>query len=98
MAIAMKLGGYSAAQADELRRTMGHIRKVEKPHRVLEQLRARMVERGVEEDVAVEIAEDLKSFANYGFPESHAWSFALSASATGYRKAHSLARVGGGFH
>ncbi|MFL5557761.1 MAG: error-prone DNA polymerase, partial [Gemmatimonadaceae bacterium] len=88
MAIAMKLGGYSAAQADELRRTMGHIRKVEKLHRVLEQLRQRMVERGVEEDVAVKIAEDLKSFANYGFPESHAWSFALIAYATGYLKAH----------
>ncbi|MFL5524045.1 MAG: DNA polymerase III subunit alpha, partial [Gemmatimonadaceae bacterium] len=66
MAIAMKLGGYSAAQADELRRTMGHIRKVEKLHRVLEQLRSRMVERGVKEDVAAQIAEDLKSFANYG--------------------------------
>ncbi|HMI49483.1 MAG TPA: DNA polymerase III subunit alpha, partial [Gemmatimonadaceae bacterium] len=88
MAIAMKLGGYSAAQADELRRTMGHIRKVEKLHRVLEQLRARMVERGVTEDVAARIAEDLKSFANYGFPESHAWSFALIAYATGYLKAH----------
>jgi error-prone DNA polymerase len=88
MAIAMKLGGYSAAQADELRRTMGHIRKVEKLHRVLEQLRARMVERGVEEPVAARIAEDLKSFANYGFPESHAWSFALIAYATGYLKAH----------
>jgi len=67
---------------------MGHIRKVEKLHRVLEQLRARMVERGVEEHVAVKIAEDLKSFANYGFPESHAWSFALIAYATGYLKAH----------
>lgn len=88
MAIAMKLGGYSAAQADELRRTMGHIRKVEKLHSVLEQLRSRMVERGVEEDVAAQIAEDLKSFANYGFPESHAWSFALIAYATGYLKAH----------
>ena len=91
MAIAMKLGGYSAAQADELRRTMGHIRKVEKLHRVLEQLRSRMVERGVKEDVAAQIAEDLKSFANYGFPESHAWSFALIAYATGYLKAHSTA-------
>ena len=88
MAIAMKLGGYSAAQADELRRTMGHIRKVEKLHRVLEQLRSRMVERGVSEDIAAQIAEDLKSFANYGFPESHAWSFALIAYATGYLKAH----------
>jgi error-prone DNA polymerase len=88
MAIAMKLGGYSAAQADELRRTMGHIRKVERLHRVLEQLRSRMVERGVKEDIAARIAEDLKSFANYGFPESHAWSFALIAYATGYLKAH----------
>src|SRR5687767_207066 len=88
MAIAMKLGGYSAAQADELRRTMGHIRKVERLHRVLEQLRARMIERGVDESVATQIAEDLKSFANYGFPESHAWSFALIAYATGYLKAH----------
>ncbi|MGH7602892.1 MAG: DNA polymerase III subunit alpha [Gemmatimonadaceae bacterium] len=88
MAIAMKLGGYSAAQADELRRTMGHIRKVERLHKVLEQLRSRMVERGVKEDVAAQIAEDLKSFANYGFPESHAWSFALIAYATGYLKAH----------
>ena len=88
MAIAMKLGGYTAAQADELRRTMGHIRKVEKLHRVLEQLQQRMVERGVEESIATRIAEDLKSFANYGFPESHAWSFALIAYATGYLKAH----------
>lgn len=88
MAIAMKLGGYSAAQADELRRTMGHIRKVERLMRVLEQLRARMVERGVDEAVAAQIAEDLRSFANYGFPESHAWSFALIAYATGYLKAH----------
>jgi error-prone DNA polymerase len=88
MAIAMTLGGYSAAQADELRRTMGHIRKVERLHKVLEQLRARMVERGVKKDVAAQIAEDLKSFANYGFPESHAWSFALIAYATGYLKAH----------
>jgi error-prone DNA polymerase len=47
-----------------------------------------MVERGVEEPIAVKIAEDLKSFANYGFPESHAWSFALIAYATGYLKAH----------
>ena len=88
MAIAMTLGGYSAAQADELRRTMGHIRKVDRLHRVLEQLRTRMIERGVEEAVATQIAEDLKSFANYGFPESHAWSFALIAYATGYLKAH----------
>ena len=38
--------------------------------------------------MATGIVEDLKSFANYGFPESHAWSFALIAYATGWLKAH----------
>src|SRR4029079_3525308 len=85
---AVKVGGCSVEQADELRRTMGHIRKVEKLHRVLEQLRARMVERGATEAVAARISESLKSFANYGFSESHAWRFALIAYATGYLKAH----------
>lgn len=88
MAIAMKLGGYSAAQADELRRTMGHVRKVDKLISVLDKLRQSMMERGVNEIVATQIAEDLRSFANYGFPESHAWSFALIAYATNYLKAH----------
>jgi error-prone DNA polymerase len=88
MAIAMVLGGYSAAEADELRRSMGHIRKVAKLMNVLGRLRDRMVERGIDEPVATGIVEDLKSFANYGFPESHAWSFALIAYATGWLKAH----------
>ena len=93
MAIAMKLGGYSAAQADELRRTMGHIRKKEPARHGAGRsskramLRARRG-RDREPEVAEKICEDLKSFANYGFPESHAWSFALIAYATGYLKAH----------
>jgi error-prone DNA polymerase len=88
MAIAMVLGGYSAAEADELRRTMGHVRKISKLIATLGRLRDRMVSRGVEESIATGIVEDLKSFANYGFPESHAWSFALIAYATGWLKAH----------
>jgi error-prone DNA polymerase len=88
MAIAMALGGYSAAEADELRRTMGHVRKIQRLIDTLAKLRDRMVENGVEEPVATGIVEDLKSFANYGFPESHAWSFALIAYATAWLKAH----------
>ncbi|HYN80519.1 MAG TPA: error-prone DNA polymerase [Gemmatimonadaceae bacterium] len=88
MAIAMVLGGYTAAEADELRRTMGHVRKISRLLDVLGRLRDRMIVRGVEESVATGIVEDLKSFANYGFPESHAWSFALIAYATGWLKAH----------
>ncbi|HUF66757.1 MAG TPA: DNA polymerase III subunit alpha, partial [Gemmatimonadaceae bacterium] len=88
MSIAMVLGGFSAGEADQLRRTMGNIRKKGRLETVLEKLRQRMIGNGVQPGVAAKITEDLISFANYGFPESHAWSFALIAYATGYLKAH----------
>jgi error-prone DNA polymerase len=87
MAIAMRIADYSAGEADELRRTMGNARKMPRLLKALERLRARMVDRGIEPQVAEQIAEDLQSFANYGFPESHAWSFALIAYATAWLKA-----------
>jgi error-prone DNA polymerase len=88
MAISMALGGYTAAEADELRRTMGHVRKLPRLEAALERLRERMIANGVAPAAAAGIAEDLHSFANYGFPESHAWSFALIAYATAWLKAH----------
>jgi error-prone DNA polymerase len=88
MSIAMALAGYTGSEADELRRTMGNQRKKGKLERALEKLRARLVTRDVEGEVAKKICDDLLSFANYGFPESHAWSFALIAYATAYLKAH----------
>ena len=88
MAIAMAIGGFSAAEADELRRAMGHKRKIAKLHAALEKLKAACIARGVSEKVAHDVVEDLHSFANYGFPESHAWSFALIAYATAWLKAN----------
>jgi error-prone DNA polymerase len=88
MAISMALGGCSAMEADELRRTMGNERKLARLKGALDTLRARMEARGIISKVAGEIAEDLLSFSNYGFPESHAWSFALIAYATAYLRAH----------
>jgi error-prone DNA polymerase len=88
MAIAMALGGYSAAEADLLRRTMGHQRKKTRLVQALDTLRQRLIGQGIEPDIAERIEEDLLSFANYGFPESHAWSFALIAYATAFLKAH----------
>ena len=88
MSIAMALGGYTGAEADELRRTMGNIRKEPKLLAALEKLRVRMVAQGIDDSLALAICEDLRSFANYGFPESHAWSFALIAYATAYLKVH----------
>lgn len=88
MAIAMALASYSAAEADFLRRTMGHQRKKTRLLEALARLRERLVGNGIAPDVAERIEEDLMSFANYGFPESHAWSFALIAYATAYLKCH----------
>ena len=95
MAIAMVLGGYTGGQADAVRRTMGNIRKKDRLIIALKDLRAAMLERArsgeiepMTEEVADKICEDLVSFANYGFPESHAWSFALIAFATAWIKAH----------
>ncbi|MEX2583273.1 MAG: error-prone DNA polymerase [Gemmatimonadota bacterium] len=88
MSISMALGGYTAAEADELRRSMGNKRKLARLETALENLRARMQARGVPAETAESIVEDLLSFSNYGFPESHAWSFALIAYATAYLKAH----------
>jgi error-prone DNA polymerase len=87
MAISMALGGFSAAEADELRRAMGHQRKAKRLMSVLERLKQRMAENGVNPGTAHQIVEDFRTFANYGFPESHAWSFALIAYATSYLKA-----------
>ena len=88
MAIAMRLGRSTAAEADALRRAMGHQRKRTRLAAALDALERRMAEHGVAAEVAHQIREDLESFGNYGFPESHAWSFALIAYATAYLKCH----------
>jgi error-prone DNA polymerase len=95
MAIAMRLGGYSATKADLLRRTMGNIRKKGRLEAALRDLKSAMLARaaageieGLDDATVTKICDDLVSFANYGFPESHAWSFALIAYVTAYLKAH----------
>ncbi len=88
MRLAVDVAGYTAAEADGLRRTMGHQRKAARLAAAIAELEARMAARGVDPGVAGQLAEDLKVFANYGFPESHAWSFALVAYATAWCKTH----------
>ena len=93
MAISSVLGGFTPPEADRLRRTMGNIRKKTRLENVLVELTERMVNNPapdppVTREVAEQISRDLSTFANYGFPESHAWSFALIAYATAYLKCH----------
>ncbi len=86
--MAMDVAGFTGAEADELRRAMAFKRSDERMEKVTAKLRQRMTERGIEEAVQRKIIESISSFALYGFPESHAISFALIAYASCWLKAH----------
>ncbi|NIQ87748.1 MAG: error-prone DNA polymerase, partial [Gammaproteobacteria bacterium] len=86
--IAMTAAGFSGGEAEELRRAMGFKRSVERMERIEARLRAGMNERGIVGEAQEEIVRGIPSFALYGFPESHAASFALIAYASAYLKRH----------
>lgn len=92
MAIASALGNISQADTDRLRRSMGNRKNQERLRIALEQLKLEMLNNPLQPPVTIEMAEqiikDLSTFSNYGFPESHAWSFAYIAYATTYLKCH----------
>ena len=77
MQLAVDCAGFSAAEADELRRAMGSKRSTEKMRRLRDRFYTGMAQRhGITGDVADRIYEKLAAFANFGFPESHSLSFA----------------------
>ncbi|MCX8072345.1 MAG: error-prone DNA polymerase [Candidatus Binatia bacterium] len=86
--IAMTVAGFSGGEAEELRRAMGFKRSLERMRAIEAKLRAGMAARGIVGKTAEEIVRSITSFALYGFPESHAASFALLAYASAYLKAH----------
>jgi len=86
--MAMAAAGFSGGEAEELRRAMGFKRSVDAMQRIEGRLRAGMRERGIIGPAQEEILRGITSFALYGFPESHAASFALIAYASAYLKAH----------
>jgi len=86
--IAMTAAGFSGGEAEELRRAMGFRRSNDKMQRLERRLRAGMCARGIAPPAQEEILRGITSFALYGFPESHAASFALIAYASAYLKAH----------
>jgi error-prone DNA polymerase len=89
--IAMIMADFSGAEAEELRRALSFHRSVERMEKVSAKLRARMEEKGVAPEVIVKIIQAISSFALYGFPESHAISFAILAYGSAYLKAHRAA-------
>ncbi len=86
--IAMVAAGFSGGEAEELRRAMGFKRSVERMDRLEARLRGGMNERGIVGEDQEAIVRGIHSFALYGFPESHAASFALIAYASAFLKAH----------
>ncbi len=86
--IAMTVAGFSAGEAEELRRAMGFKRSTERMAQIETRLRAGMADRGIVGETADAIVRGITSFALYGFPESHSASFALIAYASAYLKAH----------
>jgi error-prone DNA polymerase len=86
--MAMVAAGFTGGQAEDLRRAMGFKRSERRMKQVEVQLRAGMAAKGITGDAAEQIITSIVSFALYGFPESHAASFALLAYASAYLKAH----------
>jgi error-prone DNA polymerase len=86
--MAMTAAGFTGGQADELRRAMGFKRSQERMNDIEVALRAGMARNGISDTAQGEIIQGIKSFALYGFPESHAASFALLAYASAYLKAY----------
>ncbi|MFI5300092.1 MAG: error-prone DNA polymerase, partial [Polyangiales bacterium] len=88
MKVAIEVGGFSPVEADALRRAMGHKRSRNAMLAQAEILSQRMIARGIEPQVAARIVKQLAAFADYGFPESHAASFALLVYASAYLRHH----------
>ena len=86
--MAMVAAGFSGGEAEELRRAFGFKRAEHRMQQIEAKLRTGMAAQGITGDAAEEIIRSITSFALYGFPESHAASFALLVYASAYLKAH----------
>jgi len=89
--IAMVVANFSGGEAEELRRAMGFKRSQKRMREIEAKLRAGMEQNGISREAQQEIVLSITSFALYGFPESHAASFALIAYASAFLKCHYLA-------
>ncbi len=89
--MAMVVANFSGAEAEELRRAVGMRRSWERMKNLEGKLRAGMTTNGLDAATQETIIQNISSFALYGFPESHAASFALIAYASAYLKVKYLA-------
>jgi error-prone DNA polymerase len=86
--IAMIMADFSGNEAEELRRALSFHRSEERMRKVSVKLRAAMERKGIASEKIDKIIQAISSFALYGFPESHAISFAILAYGSAYLKVH----------
>jgi error-prone DNA polymerase len=86
--MAMTVAGFTGGEAEELRRAMGFKRSEKRMAEIEAKLRAGMERNGIAGAAQDQIVKSIASFALYGFPESHAASFALIAYASAWLRAH----------
>jgi error-prone DNA polymerase len=88
MQIAMQAAGFSADEADQLRRSMAAWRRTGGVEAFRERLVNGLVSKGCPKDFALRVMQQLEGFGEYGFPESHAASFAKLAYVSAWLKCH----------
>ena len=89
--LAMIAANFTGGEAEDLRRAMGFKRSQARMKEIEARLRAGMTDNGISSEAQEKIILSITSFALYGFPESHAASFALIAYASAFLKCHYLA-------
>jgi error-prone DNA polymerase len=89
--MAMTVASFTGTEAEELRRAVGMRRSMQRMKDLEGRMRAGMTRNGIGAEAQDNIVQSISSFAMYGFPESHAASFALVAYASAYLKVHYLA-------
>jgi error-prone DNA polymerase len=88
MKIAIEKAGFNPGEADQLRRALAAWRSAEAVETMGKKLYAGLLKNGISKEWADELFNYLKGYAHYGFPESHAASFALIAYNSAYLKCH----------
>jgi error-prone DNA polymerase len=88
MRLAVVAADYTPGEADQLRRDMAAWHRTGRMERHRERLITRMQAKGIAAEFAERVFEQIRGFGEYGFPESHAASFALIAYATAWLKCH----------
>jgi error-prone DNA polymerase len=88
MKIAVLVGGYTPGEADQLRRDMAAWKSSGRIERHEQKLVGRMIANGITTEFAERIFSQIRGFGEYGFPESHAASFALLAYVTAWMRCH----------